>query len=42
MPREGVEDMIPVVSQAYAEAGCPEHFEVRQPEGNHAFLVEYF
>ncbi len=42
MPREGVEELIPVVSQAYAEAGCPERFEVRQPEGNHAFLVEYF
>ena len=42
MPREGVDELIPVVSRAYAEAGCPERFEVRQPEGNHAFLVEYF
>ena len=42
MPREGVDELIPVVSQAYAEAGCPERFQVRQPEGNHAFLVEYF
>ncbi len=42
MPREGVDGLIPVVSRAYAEAGCPEHFQVRQPEGNHAFLVEYF
>ena len=42
MPREGVDELVPVVSQAYAEAGCPERFEVRQPEGNHAFLVEYF
>ena len=42
MPREGVDELIPVVSQAYAEAGCLERFEVRQPEGNHAFLVEYF
>lgn len=42
MPREGVDELIPVVSQAYADAGCPERFQVRQPEGNHAFLVEYF
>ena len=42
MPREGVDELIPVVSQAYAEAGCPERFQVRQPKGNHAFLVEYF
>ena len=42
MPREGVEELIPVVSRAYSDAGCPERFEVRQPEGNHAFLVEYF
>ena len=40
MPREGVE-LILVVSQA-AEVGCPERFQVRQPKGNHAFLVEYF
>ena len=42
MPREGVDELIPVVSEAYAEAGYPECFQVRQPEGNHAFLVEYF
>ena len=42
MPREGVDELIPVVSQAYADAGCPERFRVYQPAGNHAFLVEYF
>ena len=42
MPREGVDELIPVVSEAYAEVGCPERFQVRQPKGNHAFLVEYF
>ncbi|MDE2809652.1 MAG: hypothetical protein OXN90_14655 [Gemmatimonadota bacterium] len=42
MPRDGVDELIPVVSEAYAEAGCPERFRVYQPEGNHAFLVEYF
>ena len=42
MPREGVDELIPVVSQAYAKVGCLERFQVRQPEGNHAFLVEYF
>ena len=42
MPRAGVDELIPVVSEAYKAAGHPDRFEVRQPAGNHQFLVEYF
>ena len=42
MPRSGVEAMVPVVEQAYADAGCPDRFKVYQPPGNHVFEVEYF
>ena len=34
--------MVPVVEQAYADAGCPDRFKVYQPPGNHVFEVEYF
>ena len=42
MPREGVDKLLPIVTTSYAAAGYPERFRVRQPEGNHRFLVEYF
>ena len=42
MPREGVDQLIPIVKQAYGDAGFADRFDVRQPEGNHRFLVEYF
>ena len=42
MPRSGVDDLIPVVSSAYETLGKPEHFKVRQPPGNHVYLIEYF
>ena len=42
MPRSGVDALITVVSPAYETKGQPQHFEVRQPPGNHAFRIEYF
>ena len=42
MPRSGVDDLIPIVSQAYETAGHPERFKVYQPEGTHAYVIEYF
>ena len=42
MPRAGVDQLIPIVSEAYRSAGHPDRFKVSQPEGNHQFLVEYF
>jgi hypothetical protein len=42
MPRAGVDQLLPVVTDAYAAAGQPESFRVHQPEGNHQFLEAYF
>ena len=42
MPREGVEELVPPVAEAYAICGHAERFEVYQPEGNHLFRMEYF
>ena len=42
MPREGVEELVPPVAEAYAISGHAERFEVYQPEGNHLFRMEYF
>ena len=42
MPREGVDELLRIVSQAYTAAGHPERFKVHQPEGNHRFRMEYF
>ena len=42
MPRQGVDELLPIVTAAYAAAGHPERFKVYQPEGNHRFLPEYF
>ena len=42
MPRSGVDQLIPVVAEAYRASGHPDRFKAHQPEGNHQFLVEYF
>lgn len=42
MCRSGVEDLIRVVEPVYNSAEHPERFKVYQPEGRHAFLIEYF
>ncbi len=42
MPREGVDELIRVVSPVYESAGHPELFKVHRPPGIHTFLPEYF
>ena len=42
MPLSGVEDLKPIVRQAYEAAGHPERFKVYQPESTHVYLAEYF
>ena len=41
MPRSGVDDLVPVVRDAYEEMGKPENFTVYQPEGRHVYRIEY-
>ena len=42
MPPAGAAELIREVTPVYEAMGCPEHFKVYQPEGNHQFLVSYF
>ena len=42
MPREGVDQLIQPVVEAYALSGHPECFKIYQPQGNHLFQMEYF
>jgi hypothetical protein len=42
MPREGVDELIRVVSPVYESEGRPELFKVHRPPGIHTFLPKYF
>ena len=42
MPKEGVDELIRVVTPVYKAAGHPERFKVYQVPGKHLFKFEYF
>ncbi len=42
MPKEGVDELIRVVTPVYEAAGHPERFKVYQVPGKHLFKFEYF
>ena len=42
MPAEGVAPLVAELQPAYRAAGAAEKLEVRRPQRNHLYLVEYF